>query len=325
MLRDESIRTHYLQAPQPLARPEIWVTVDYQFEYEKVLRIASNLVASRGMTFTTADTIEYLDHAPIVVFANGTLGLQCLHYLKEERGEKLVGLVVHPAQESSQRDEIMALSGLSKEDILSPDSLKESWAVEWIRERKPEIICSFWSSFIFTKPILEIPPRGVVNLHNSLLPLCRGSGANVWTILDKCPAGVSLHYIAEKVDQGGLIAQRPVPAYSWDTGKTLYLRLESALVDLFKDHWPAVRVGPVRSTPQIGKGSFHYHGEAYKLREIDLKRVYTGEELINLLRAFTFSPYEGCYFKDEAGNKVFLQLELHRGITTKKQDKGNKR
>ena len=321
MLRSDAVRTGYMQAPDALNRPEIMVTVDHPFELEKVRRIAAPLIKEKGIAFDTADIIRVLDDVRVMAFANGRVGYECLRHMLE-RGEKLVGLVVQPPHQSAMRSEIIELAGLPEGDVLSPDNLEDPGTLAWIRERRPDIVTSFWSSYIFTDEVLAIPPRGVTNLHNSLLPLCRGAGANVWTILDNQPAGVTYHYIERAVDKGPVIAQRGVDLHSWDTGRSLQLRLEQALVDLFKDCWAAVRVGPVRTTPQVGEGTYHYRSEADSRREIDLDRHYSGRELVNLLRAFSFPPYEGCYFVDEAGNKVFMTLQLNRGLTTWKKPPG---
>jgi methionyl-tRNA formyltransferase len=321
MLRSESVRTAYMRAPDDLNRPEIMVTVDHPFELEKVRRIATALEKEKGIAFDTADIIRYLDAVRVMVFANSKVGYECLRHMLE-RGENLVGLVVQPPHQSSMRSEIIELAELPAKDVLSPDNLEDPGTLAWIRERRPDIITSFWSSFIVTDDVLAIPPRGVTNLHNSLLPLCRGAGANIWSILDRQPAGVTYHYIERAVDRGPIIAQRGVDLHSWDTGRTLQFRLEQALIDLFRDSWNAVRVGPVRTTPQVGEGTFHYRHEVDTLRQIDLNRQYSGRELIDLLRAFSFSPYEGCYFFDDAGNKVFMNLQLNRGLTTLKQASG---
>src|SRR5690606_1414962 len=106
-------------------------------------------------------------------------------------------------------------SGLSPADILSPSSLKTPEAISWIGERKPEIITSFWSRYIFPKALIDMAPRGITNLHNALLPWARGGEANIWTIIDGHPAGVTYHYVTEAIDEGPVIAQRPVDVRSW--------------------------------------------------------------------------------------------------------------
>lgn len=315
LLRADDVKTIHLRAPPALDRPEIHVSVDEPFELQRAARIAERIVNRHGIMFSTEDLIEELDEAPLVVFVNGSLGLRCLRFLTE-RGEQIRGLVIHPPHEATLRDEIIEASGLCAEDIISPDNLDDPWIAQWIRDRSPELICTFWSSFIFPPEIIAIPPRGVVNLHNSLLPWCRGSGANIWTILERPPAGVTVHYITSEVDKGDVIAQDRVATYSWDTGKSLFLRLEEALFNLFCREWPSIRVGPVRTVPQEGKGTFHFRKEADALREIDLDETFTARELLDRLRAFTFPGYEPCYFIDEDGNKVFVSVELNRGITT---------
>jgi methionyl-tRNA formyltransferase len=321
MLRREDVSTHYLQAPPHLNRPEISVTVDFDFEYEKVKRIADVLYSKHGYEFSTEDIISYLDDLSLLVFANGDLGYRCLKYLIE-RNEDIAGLVLHPPHEAKRRDDILGLIDVDRVNVISPDNLEDAWVKEWVREIGPDLILSFWSSFIFDQNIIDIPPRGIVNIHNSKLPHCRGSAANIWTILENAPGGVTIHYVVPGVDKGPVISQLDVPIRSWDTGRSLFYRLQDAMVRIFKNEWPRVRVGPVKTNEQKGDGSFHYHGEAQKLKKINLEEKLTAREFIDRLRAFSFSPYEGCYFVDNLGNKVYMNLELNRGITTRKNFQG---
>jgi spore coat polysaccharide biosynthesis protein SpsF (cytidylyltransferase family)/methionyl-tRNA formyltransferase len=317
MLRREDVNTLYLEAPDELSRPEIRVTVDHEFQYKKVKRVAEQLKESNGYKFTTKDIVEFFDDCPMIVFANGDLGYNCVKYLVENN-EEIRGLVLHPPHEAKRRDDIKELVDIDKRDIISPDNLDDEWITAWVKKRNPEIILSFWSSFIFREDLIDIPPRGIVNLHNSLLPHCRGSGANIWTILEDKPGGVTLHYISPEIDKGSIIEQRKLPVHSWDTGKSLYYRQQDAMIELFEDKWSEIRVGPVETRRQEGNGSFHYYNEADQLRELDLDEEFTVRELIDRLRAFSFSPYNGCYFVDSNGNEINIHVELNRGISTRK-------
>jgi len=255
----------------------------------------------------------------VILFANHLLGKSLIQYLKQEQQENIVGLVVHPPHQSHSRDDIVEIADMNASDILSPDTLEDEWISNWIKERQPDVICSFWSSYIFTKEIIDMIPLGIINLHNSLLPWARGSAANIFTILENCPAGVSLHYISEHIDKGNIIDQTEVPCASWDSGKTYFHKQLNAMTKLFKKNWPTLRENKIEGQSQKGKGSFHYHYEANALREIKLDQSYSGRELINLLRAFSFTPYDGCYFVDENGDKINLHLELNRGMQTIKK------
>ena len=84
-----------------------------------------------------------------------------------------------------------------------------------------------------------------MNLHPSFLPYNRGANPNVWSIIDRTPAGVSLHYVDQGVDTGDLIAQHEVEVLPWDTGFTLYGKLEEAAVTLFQENWASIRRGAI--------------------------------------------------------------------------------
>lgn len=309
MLRDDCVRTVLPEAPVRLRRPEISLTVDEPVDLERVRRAAERLVARFGPGFALPDIIDYFDDTTIVCVANAQLGLDCVRHLAE-RNEKIIGLVTHPIETASLRDEIIAAAGLSGDDILSPKTLRAPYSAAWLRERQPEIITSFWSRFIFPANIIDQTPRGVTNLHNSLLPLARGGEANIWTILEDHTAGVTFHYITEQIDAGPVIAARETPLHSWDTGKTLFERLHQDLVHVFIDNWPRVRVGPIAGSPQVGDGTYHGRRAADPLRVIDLDAPTTARQFLNLLRAFTFEPYPGMRFVDEKGRAIDVTVTL---------------
>ncbi len=60
--------------------------------------------------------------------------------------------------------------------IFQPEKIKGNEEfIKEIEETKPEIICVVAYGKILPKEILEIPKKGCINLHPSLLPKYRGS------------------------------------------------------------------------------------------------------------------------------------------------------
>jgi methionyl-tRNA formyltransferase len=150
----------------------------------------------------------------------------------------------------------------------------------------------------------------VVNLHPAYLPYNRGQYPNVWSIIEGTPSGVTLHYINEKIDAGDVIAQREVPVELVDTGETLYRKLEQASLELFKDTWLLIKSDKPPRIPQSGEpGTYHRTRDAEAIDEIDLDGTYVARDLINVLRARTFPPYKGAYFRHQ-GRKIYLRLQL---------------
>ncbi|MFY9237397.1 MAG: hypothetical protein WAO78_00710, partial [Roseovarius sp.] len=49
----------------------------------------------------------------------------------------------------------------------------------------------------------------------------------------------------------------------------------------------------------LGSGSAHFAKELEPASRIDLDRVYRARDLLNLLRARTFTGHPGCFFEHE--------------------------
>jgi len=245
----------------------------------------------------------------IFYMANNRLGWQVLRWLRD-RGEQIVGLAVHPDWRAKCRREIIETAGLRPDGVFDGARLGEPATLAAVREKGPEIGLSVLFGYVLGKEFLAAFPRGCVNLHPGLLPYNRGAHPNVWSIVDRTPAGVTLHWMDESIDTGELIAGRRVGVEPVDTGKTLYEKLQRAALELFIDTWPQIRAGTAPRHPQDPRqGTFHRVADLKRLDEIDLQRTYTGRELIDLLRARTFPPYPGAFFR-RGGRKVHVRVEL---------------
>jgi methionyl-tRNA formyltransferase len=244
----------------------------------------------------------------VVCFCNNWLGWQALQWLTRE-GEELVAVVVHPAERAKYAEEIRTLAAEAGASVIDGAQLRDSHVVERIRDLKAEMGVSVLFGYILREPILSAFPRGCINLHPALLPFNRGAYPNVWSIVEKTPAGVTLHYLDKDVDTGDIIAQEEVPVSVTDTGASLYQKLQRAGLKLFQETWPSIRSGAVQRKPQEGAGTFHRIRDVDGLDEIFLERSYRAGDLLNMIRARTFPPHAGVYFRHN-GRKVYVRVEL---------------
>lgn len=245
----------------------------------------------------------------IVVLANNWVGWQVVQGLRQ-RGEEIVGLVIHPPSERKYGPEILQAAGLPEERVFDGSRLEQPEVLEAIRDLKPDLGLSAFFAYILRPAMLGLFSQGVINVHHALLPHNRGVYPNVWSIVEGSPSGVSLHWVDQGVDSGDLIAQQEVPVQAVDTGQTLYRRLERACVELLFATWPLIKQGQAPRRPQdLAAGSFHRKADVEGIDQIDLEGTYTGRQLIDLLRARTFPPYKGAYFIHQ-GRRVYLRLEL---------------
>jgi methionyl-tRNA formyltransferase len=99
--------------------------------------------------------------------------------------------------------------------------------------------------------ILELFPRGIINIHPSLLPLHRGSAPIENVILEGArQTGVSLMGLSAKMDAGPIYAQTAVPLTGRETKQALASQLSAIGVDLVLEHLPKLLAGALTPTPQ---------------------------------------------------------------------------
>lgn len=172
-----------------------------------------------------------------------------------------------------------------------------------------------WWPRLNKQPLLSKPRMGFINTHPSLLPYNRGKHYNFWALVEQVPFGVSLHMVNDGVDSGDVIAQMPLP-YSWeDNGETLYVKAREAMVRLFRDNYPIIRkLDFPRQKQDLTLGSSHRAVELDAASRIDLDRSYCARDLLNLLRARTFTGHPSCWFSDR-GEMFEVRIDIKRRIS----------
>jgi len=243
-----------------------------------------------------------------IFLGNNRIALETLRWLVQQ-DQPPVALVLHPKEKGKYRDEMVAVAKLPPERVFDGSTLGEVQTINSIQQLRPELGLSVFFGYILKPAFLNIFPRGCLNLHPAYLPYNRGVHPNVWSIVDRTPAGVTLHYIDGGIDTGDIIAQHEIPVAVTDTGETLYRRLEDASLVLFQETWPDVVSGKVQRRPQVKEGTFHRIADLHRIGEIDLDREYPARYLIDVLRARTFASYDAAYFI-ENGRKVYVRVTL---------------
>lgn len=136
------------------------------------------------------------------------------------------------------------------------------------------------------------------NLHPGYLPWGRGYYPVFWALWENTPAGATLHEMAERVDEGALVAQVRVAATAEDTGGSLHARVMAAEQQLFEEFWPRiVRGEPVPARAQAGSGSRHLKSEFEALRRPEAWAALAPEELKRLVRCLTFPGHPNLQFQ----------------------------
>jgi len=81
-----------------------------------------------------------------------------------------------------------------------------------LRRRSPELLISVACPYILKEKVLSIPQRGCINIHHAPLPRYRGMMPTFWQLFHgEQQLGVTIHYMAAKVDEGNALLQESLP------------------------------------------------------------------------------------------------------------------
>ena len=147
-----------------------------------------------------------------------------------------------PAKELAQAHDLPVLQ---PERVNTPDTLAA------LRALAPDVIVIAAYGQILKQPLLDIPKRGALNVHASLLPKYRGAAPVAAAILaGEEETGITILEVVLKLDAGPILAQRSLPIEPQDTTGTLGEKLALLGADLLIEVLPAWERGEFAPEPQ---------------------------------------------------------------------------
>jgi methionyl-tRNA formyltransferase len=176
--------------------------------------------------------------------------------------------------------------------VLQPPKLRTPPFSEELRKLSPDVCVVTAYGKILPRDVLEVPRRGCVNVHASLLPRFRGAAPIQWSIAHgDAETGVSLMCMDEGLDTGPVLAMKRLPIGPEDTSATLHDQLSQLGGSLLREFLPSYLGGGLKPVPQPTEGVVLAPLIQKEDGLLDFTRPAV--ELERRLRAFT--PWPGVY------------------------------
>ena len=113
--------------------------------------------------------------------------------------------------------------------VYQPVTLKNEDEQAKLRALAPEAIIVVAYGKLLPKAVLDIPPRGCINVHGSLLPRWRGAAPIQWSVIaGDQKAGVTTMQMAEGLDTGDMLLTYETEIGARETAGELFDRLAQA-------------------------------------------------------------------------------------------------
>lgn len=134
---------------------------------------------------------------------------------------------------------------------LQPEKMKHPELLDALRAWKPDLIVVAAFGRILPKVILDLPPRGCMNVHASLLPQYRGAAPIQWALINgDTETGITTMLMDEGMDTGAILLQESVPIEPNDTAGDLSFRLAHVGAKLLIETLCGWEAGTVHPRPQ---------------------------------------------------------------------------
>ncbi|MDO8750965.1 MAG: methionyl-tRNA formyltransferase [Dehalococcoidia bacterium] len=180
--------------------------------------------------------------------------------------------------------------------VFQPRSLRREEAVRELASLQPEVIVVAAYGRILPPEALAVPPRGVLNIHPSLLPKYRGPSPVITALLDgESVTGVTVMLLDEGMDTGNILAQRQTAILPHETAGELTHRLFRLGAELLLEVLPKWTAGELKPVPQ--EEAMATITRLYTKEDGDMDWSLPAAVLERRLRAL--QPWPGCYTRWE--------------------------
>lgn len=171
--------------------------------------------------------------------------------------------------------------------VYQPLSFKGADAQAQLRVLEPEVIIVVAYGKLLPKAVLDIPPRGCINVHGSLLPRWRGAAPIQWSVIaGDQKAGVTTMQMAEGLDTGDMLLTYETEVGARETAGKLFDRLAQAGAELLVETLD--KLDTITPTPQDDSQSCYAHMLDKQMAVIDWSK--TAHEIDCLIRGLNPWP-----------------------------------
>lgn len=187
--------------------------------------------------------------------------------------------------------------------VLQPEKLKNPDFLETLASYKADlqVVVAFR---MLPEVVWNMPPKGTINLHGSLLPQYRGAAPINHAIINgEKESGVTTFFLTHEIDTGNIILSDSVAIADDETAGELHDKLMHVGANLLVKTLKAIEAGEVSEQPQPQSGELQH---APKIFKDDCKIDWNNQAqaIYNLIRGL--SPYPTAFtFLNDKTLKIF--------------------
>ena len=231
-----------------------------------------------------------------------------------EHNYSIVGVITAPDKPAGRGQKIQESSVKTKAvkhalNILQPVNLKDAEFIKELSDLNADlfVVVAFR---MLPEMVWNMPPKGTINLHASLLPEYRGAAPINWAIIQgETVTGVTTFFIEQEIDTGMVIERESLPITENETAGELHDRLMYLGKTLVQKSVQQIIDGTVKRTPQTVLIESQMLKSAPKIFKPDCQINWneTSALIHNFCRGLSPYPtaWTNVYFTEKRETKTF--------------------
>lgn len=195
-----------------------------------------------------------MNHRPhAVFFGTSEFAVPILDSLDEIA--EIAGVVTQPDRPAGrgqplQPSAVKRRAGQLNLPVLAPDRL-DTVVTNQLQHWRPTVVVLAAYGKILPPAVLNLPPKGFINIHPSLLPKYRGPSPAAAAILaDDQATGVTLIVLDDEIDHGPIVAQQSLDIKPGEHRSSLESRLSNLGANMLRQSLTPYLQGSLPSRPQ---------------------------------------------------------------------------
>ncbi len=239
-----------------------------------------------------------MENSPRILFM-GSPDFAAIALKRLAQDFNVVGVVTQPDRRAGRGKKLVSppVKILADElgiPSIQPQRVRDADAMDALRRFAPDLIVVAAYGQILRPELLQLPPRGCINIHGSLLPRWRGAAPIQASILaGDAETGITIMMMDEGVDTGDMLAKRAISITDDDTAGSLFDKLAPLGAELLVETLSKYLSGEITPQPQPEEGATY----AKMLKKVEGKLDFskTAVELERQIRAF--APWPGTFME----------------------------
>lgn len=234
-------------------------------------------------------------------------------------GFEVVGVVTQPDKPQGRSREVIpsAVKRIATEEdlpIFQPKSARDPELLEMLNVIKPDISIVVAYGHILPQNLIDLPRKGTLNIHASLLPALRGAAPIQAAIREGLrKTGVTIMRMVPALDAGPILLQAETEIYDDETSGELHTRLAELGALTLLEALTLISLDKAKETPQDDSRATYASKINRDSGRIDWKQ--SALDIARLIRAY--DPKPGAHTTSDKGDIKMFGPRVLDGIKGK--------